>query len=1553
MLSDGKSNLLMMKKLFFILLTFFSVSNLFATGEPSTYFQIYVAPNADAVQRNVCLIVTAIYDNTEFEIIDDGADGDTDDSKTGVLMAGQSYILYIKDNGINDDARYASGGVLKWDGDYFIVKSNKLVYASQSTNSDWQHDWVPSVDKSSIGQKFIIYAPMITSSNRDINVFAYQNNTVVDFYKISTQPKTNTGFTDVNFENPVKVFSKTLNIGQDIIYSSTEGRDVMISGETYVVIANKPVTVQYGSLFGNERDGGGYIPTSNGSSAGELMYFAVPYQSGGEQEIRIVSWDNANAIQLDRYVNGSWVAVKSYTLNRLVAGDWVGKTSGNVSYPNVFRVTCSAGKKVSVFEGNWFETGSPGTSDMATMVSSENGTTAGKNFLTYIAPPGNEVNVTNPLTGLKYGGAFSHLFLFSKTGATVTVKDAYTNGTKFNKTFTILPEKYTDCSISLAEWKNFYNGTGTNAGPEKPYLTVTSDNDIAVLNSNFNDNWMCYTGSSLGHSFTQTGSINDDSLIPADVATVTSQITTSSEVTTPSVEVIVQDGLKVIESKIINPDQSATQGTITELTDRTKVNFDSLPTLEANSTYQVETKVIATVGANNGELVGSTLNSTVETVITGKVNGETQQSTIANSVSVQTTNTSNLIFSHLEDAVFNAETSNSWTISWVDINNDGWDDLYLTNVDLTVPNKIYMNNKAGGFTAGQVMPEDGVSMTNTWADVDNDGDEDLLVLNNGRNPNKFYRNDNGTLVADNTKSFTQDISYYHGGAFADYDNDNKVDLFMCNYFPTKYNELHKNTTNGTFTKEVTEVIPLEANSSLGPTWADYDQDGFMDLFVPNGLGSKNSLFHNDGNGTFSKPNIIINQEGGKSVGSCWGDIDNDGDLDLFVTNSNSTTNFLYKNLGNGTFEKITNTAVNQGGSSHGCSFADIDNDGDLDLFVTNDRIRKFLYLNDGQGNFTENRDEMITYNFGLSFGHSWSDYDHDGDLDLAVATHSNQKNHVFKNNGNSNSWLEINLKATVSNGSAIGAKVFVETNTKTQFREVNSQSGFGGQSSYTQHFGLKNATIIDTITIKWPSGIIQTLTNVAVNQILEVVEPLQTKVIGVVYFDTNNDGQKQENEPVVSRAAIKVTPTNTKAYSNDNGTFTFFASQNNIELRILEENGLTASTSPLQLDVTSYSPSTIVYIAATAVCSDTDLKINMGGTAIRKGYTNNQFRIVASNQSRVVAQNATVNFVIPSKITIQSPSQAIAQQQNFTENGVNYTKYTWTISSINPFENKAINFTTSNDATVQIGENYVFKGEITGAATDCDPTDNSLQQTYLVYGAIDPNDILVSPKGYGEEGYIMPEQQLSYTVRFENIGNFPAQKVVIVDELPKELDINSFKMVASSHQNVTTEIVGNTIKFVLDELYLPSSVEDELKSQGYVTFSAKPVSGLEPETRIENKATIQFDTYMPIPTNTVLNTIQSKEKEAEMVEVTLYPNPVNDVAFIGLRHKKGDDYTNKQITKAEVFTMEGLSILVQSFDALEEIRINLPVELKGMYLVKITDTEGESYTRKMLVRFRE
>ena len=113
-----------MKKLILLFCIVCGAIKLFANGAPSTYFNLYVPPNNDAVQRNVALIITAIQDSTSFTITDDNADGDEDDTVSGILMAGQSYILYIKDNGVNDDAQYASGGTLKRDGDYFIVNSN-------------------------------------------------------------------------------------------------------------------------------------------------------------------------------------------------------------------------------------------------------------------------------------------------------------------------------------------------------------------------------------------------------------------------------------------------------------------------------------------------------------------------------------------------------------------------------------------------------------------------------------------------------------------------------------------------------------------------------------------------------------------------------------------------------------------------------------------------------------------------------------------------------------------------------------------------------------------------------------------------------------------------------------------------------------------------------------------------------------------------------------------------------------------------------------------------------------------------------------------------------------------------------------------------------------------------------------------------------------------------------------------------------------------------------------------------------------------------------------
>ncbi|MCX6316792.1 MAG: FG-GAP-like repeat-containing protein [Bacteroidetes bacterium] len=1543
----------MYKKLLFLILLLPSFYQSKATGEPSTYFQIYVPPNNDAVRRDASLIVTAIYDSTYFEIADDGADGDTDDSKTGMLMAGQSYVLYIRDNGINDDARYASGGVLKWDGDYFIVRSNNLVYASQSTNSDWQHDWVPSTDKKSIGKKFIIYSPPFTSSKRDLNVFAYEQNTTVVFQKISFQPKTNTGFTDVNMENPVTIFTRTINIGEDIIYKYTNGRDAMEAGETYLVVADKPITVQYGALFGNERDGGGYVPSSNGSSSGELLYFTVPYQATGEQEIRIVSWDESNAVKLERYNNGAWVTMNTFNLNRMKPADWVGKNNGNISYPTVFRVSCTAGKRVSVFEGNWFETGTPGTSDMATMVAGETGTTSGTRFVTYMAPPGNEQNAVNPFTGTAFGQQMTHLYLFAKEPATVTVKDAFTNGTKFNKTFNLAAERYADCALTLLEWRSIYNGTGTVAGgPERPYLLVESNSPISVMNTNFNDNWMCYTGSSLAQSFTQTSVVSQTSAIPADTINVTSIINTGTAVNNPTVEVIVQDGLKVVDSKLTLPTGTVINGDINTQERNTKVQFDSLPAFQSQTQYAVETQVVASAGANNGNLLNGTSITTVETVVSGTVGGQVQQSSNTQAVNVNTSNTSQLIFSRFYDNLVTKDSTDSWTASWVDINKDGYDDLFVTDRRNNRPNLIYMNNQTGGFTRGQNLAADSaMSMSNTWADTDNDGFIDLLVLNNTRRPNMFYKNNNGLLVRDNSMAFTQSIAYYHGGAFADYDNNGLADLFMCNYFPTKYNELYRNNGNMSFTKEMTNAIPAEANQSVGPSWADYDGDGFQDLFVPNGNGFKNSLFHNEGNGTFSKATTIVSQEGGQSVGSCWGDYDNDGDPDLLVTNSNATGNFLYRNDGSGQFTRVTTgPVVTDKANSHGCSFADIDNDGDLDIYVSNDKNFKLLYLNNGNGTFSKKEDEVICFNYGNAFGHCWSDFDKDGDLDLFAATHSNQPNALFLNNGNTNKWIELSLTGTLSNKSAIGTSVYVYTGNLTQLREVNSQSGFGGMSSLTQHVGLGNAAIIDSIRIKWPSGTLQMLYNVAPNQILQVVEPQSLRVNGVVFFDSNNNGLKDADETLVGRACARLNPGNSRMYTNNEGYFSVNLSPGQYEFILMNENGIISSNGqPVRRTIINgQQVADTVWLPATSSCAGTDLSLLMGSTAIRKGYSNNQMTLVAANNGRQAAATMLVKLKMPATIIPATPTLPFSSTELISENGKALNIYTWSLSNMLPFSSQLIQFQHSNAATVSVGDTITINGWVESGTADCELSNNLVMQTYRVAGAIDPNDIQVSPPGYGPEGYIQPYQALTYTIRFQNLGNHPAMSVRITDQLPKGVDMSTFKLVASGHEGLHTAIEGNKLIFSYDDIMLSDSASNEENSHGFIVFTVMPEKNIPAGTVLKNKASIRFDHYEEMETNEVTNTIQSRAQEESMIWVKSYPNPAGDVIFVSLEHKMGK-YTQKLIRRVELLNMIGQLQPTRQSEDNGIVRLELPVGVSGFHLVRVTDNEGAVYTCKVLI----
>lgn len=1546
-----------MKNVYYLILIFALTAaystTVFATGEPATKFNIFVPPNNDSNHRDVCLIITAIYDSTTFQIIDDGMDGDTDDSKSGILMAGQSYILYIRDNGVNDDNPSASGGTKKQDGDYFIITADKLILASQSTDSDWQHDWVPSISGTGKGTKFIIYAPKISSSQRDVNVMAYEDSTMITIRQISKTPTTVSGTTNVDMFTANVVAQKLIHRGQDIIYFYKEGRDLLLSGHTYVIESNKPITTQYGALFGNERDGGGYVPSSNGSCSGDLFYFTVPYQATTEQEIRIVSWSANNNVVLERYLNGTWVNTKNYNpLNYMKPGEWIGKTNGQ-TFPTVFRVSCTPGKKVSVFEANWLETGSVGTSDIATMASAENGKASGKTFLVYMAPPGLEQNVLDPFSKTKLTqNTHAYLFANATESTTVTVKDAYTNGAEYSKTFNIAAGRYADCALNLTEWKSIYNGTGTTSGPERPYLIIESTEEIAVMVTNFNDNWMMYFGSSQVKGFSQTGSSSTSKTIPGNEVALTTNIQIDASTTNASIEVIVGSGLIPISSQLINTSNSSTQtGTITTTNDNSTITFNTITSIQPSDKFVINTVVVPGLIYNDGSQIPNMTVLSVETVVTGTVNGETQQSIYSTGITDNSANTSNFIFSKMSTGILSTDKTTSWTSNWVDADGDGDDDLFLTENNKAIQNILYVNNGNGTFTKStsgifSSSNDRAASISASWADTDNDGDIDFVVANNGNPTNFLYTNSgNGNFSRVTNTPIISTIGYYHGVSFADYDNDGFVDLFMTDYMPTRFNRLFHNNGNGSYTEIVNSPLLMEATYSVTGTWADYDKDGDQDLFVVNDKGFSNSLYQNKGNGVFEKVNSIVSSDNGYSVSACWGDYDNDRDLDLYVTNSN-TDAFLYKNEGNGNFTKVTNSILTQtgNGAAHGTSWVDVDKDGDLDLYFVANNKMKCLFLNDGFGQFTKKTTELLNSSKGSCYGHSWSDFDKDGDMDVFVTTLNNETNYLYTNNGNSNTWIEAKLTGSISNRSAIGARIEVlaQINGKStwQMREINAQTGLGGQNSYVQHFGLLNASSIDSMIIYWPSGYIQRLHTIQPNQILYITEPNSATIRGTAFIDKNNNCIFDSNEEVLAGQKITIQPGSIHTSTNNagiyevhvkTGTYTITANTNsywksicNPTNAIVSQIGETIVAAPLAMTINGNERQ--------------DMSIAITPTSLRRGFKN-LLKIQYSNIGNKTSVHDTIRMIVPSDIYILQSSIP----WNAIENG---NEYLWYVDTISAGETKSIALIDSVAVFAPLDEFRTFEAKISVGAQEENLLNNIQQSSMKIIGSFDPNEMTVFPIGEGIQGYISKGSTLNYTIHFENMGNYHADKVVVTCNLSEYLDTEKFVIDESSH-DMTYELQGNILTCTFNNINLISKKQDPLKSQGFVRFSISIKKTSAPGSVISNMAAIVFDFNEPIYTNTVVNTIKST---VNIEAVQLYPNPANTFVVAELASSQDQYEETSHITSYAIESIDGKSILVVADIESTILNIDLTNFKSGIYLIKFYDSNGKTYINRLVVK---
>jgi hypothetical protein len=401
---------------------------------------------------------------------------------------------------------------------------------------------------------------------------------------------------------------------------------------------------------------------------------------------------------------------------------------------------------------------------------------------------------------------------------------------------------------------------------------------------------------------------------------------------------------------------------------------------------------------------------------------------------------------------------------------------------LPVTNLLYHNAGNGAFsqiTTGNIVTDSANTFGAAWADYDQDGFLDLFVTTFDLNANSrcfLYRNNrDGSFSSVTGNALVTDFASSTGIGWADYDNDGKIDLFVSggrgtsSASPTAPNRLYHNNGDGTFTRIISGSIVTDLGYCKNCAWGDYDNDGLLDLLVINGYGKQNFLYHNDGGGAFTRvlTGPIVSEVGNNFVSGAWGDYDNDGFLDLYVTDEGTSAltptviNSLYHNNGDGTFTKVTTgSPVNEYSDSLGCCWVDYDNDGFLDLFASRgDKRGSFLFHNN------------------------------------------------LPNTGNTNAWLTVRLLGTVSNRAAIGARVqvkaFYRGQSRWQLRQITGGGGISGHNELQANFGLGDAAIVDTLRIEWPSGTVQEFRNVAPKQILTISEPprlLASTAAGVPQF---------------------------------------------------------------------------------------------------------------------------------------------------------------------------------------------------------------------------------------------------------------------------------------------------------------------------------------------------------------------------------------------------------------------------------------------------------------------
>lgn len=912
-----------------------------------------------------------------------------------------------------------------------------------------------------------------------------------------------------------------------------------------------------------------------------------------------------------------------------------------------------------------------------------------------------------------------------------------------------------------------------------------------------------------------------------------------------------------------------------------------------------------------------------------------------------------------EHLIYTSEYSLSDLLSF-DIDNDSDFDLVYISHNGVMISWFENTDGLGNFQNSQAIDADYQDYSSSFSglssgDIDNDGYQDLISLSSSHDKVSWYKYSEDENTYENRGNITAWVYNLRDLYYCDIDGDNDIDVLSNSYYDHDVNWYRNMDHKGNFGSQLT--VSSESNNGDKVIACDLDSDGDNDVISTSALEHYIAWYENlDGLGNFGPQHIIDSSGYTENVFSC--DIDSDNDNDIIVNYGHRIK--IFENINENDAFIIHQTIELDDWSSNALYCSDIDTDGDLDIISTFSDNDIAWYENlDGLGNFGEHitiSEFVLNLKTVIS-----SDLDGDGDMDVVSFSYDDEKIAWYKNlDGLGNFGEQIILASESGNPEYLNTADFDDDGDldiiySGYYGNTTWLENIDGQGSFQQNsvFPIIQCSYLCDMD---NDGDLDLLGH-GISWYENMLYGAHSKIQGNFFFDSNQNGINDSTEQGFALSQLVLNPNAVTSYTNYNGKFWFSVWPGNYVLNYQAIDDWELTTPISQYNVSISDEETTI----------SDLNF---------GFYPSNFN--TSINPQIIASPSRCSEEINYWISFQN--QGTTQPDGVLELILD-TQITYISSIVNPdsiIDNKiywhfdSLNFFTSDQIQLFVEmPDFNSMGDILSSTFNIYTSDSTGNHFYTdtlaeeLVCAYDPNDKYVYPKGIGEEGLISQDETLEYTIRFQNTGNASAINVKIRDQIDQGINLESIKILASSHDVYAYQEANNWMVFQFDNIMLADSNANELESHGFIRYSAQLKEDVTPNASILNTAEIYFDYNSAIVTNTVQNTvecyIQPEIPLINYVNSALFIATVNQIQwyFNGIAIADANNSTleinengeysvivtdeNGCFSESEIFTATNIEILnFNKFDIFPNPSSGvISIEGLNIQMIKIFNNKGD------------